>query len=292
MKNKYFYLLIILQFYSCKTHYPLLDNIEVKISNHKINNCDYFCHYLDFEIINNNDVGVYLPNIWKYFKIINENNKDISGVVEDFEEYNYINNGDYGASKSIDSTNRKDDYHNLIRSNEYEKIKLIIIDEDYKILEREALKNNIKYPEEKINEIKEELFIYKYGNIMYIPPRKSIHINKEVNYLFNNYILKENRLDISGHGEVIKPSDSIPNPFSYLYEDYERKITKKVVVMFDYIANSPFDGGDFIEFPIDFFNVKNKKTVHISKEFPKKILKKYYLITQLKSKDTLTIKIK
>ena len=82
-------------------------------------------------------------------------------------------------------------------------------------------------------------------------------------------------------------SDTIKNDFS---DVYEKTKTNEVKIVFDYKANPATKNPNELIIYYDKNDMNNSIKLY-QKEYPNKILDKYYLIEKLKSKDTLKIKL-
>lgn len=272
----------------------LTENIEVEIIKNKIDNCTYFCHYLEFKITNNNKVGVYFPFLFDYFDIINSQGDTITDIVRFYEDFNKNAN----SIKSLKGRNITE-YDNLMEIyRENRKIKPIFlndewddninkqIDKEYNLLLKGLPKNTQITSNEE--DIKREILTTKYAGFIHLPPNSSVILVEPINYLYYNYMVEENYMTF-GHYDY-KLTDTIAKQYSDFYENYENTKSSEVKIIFNYTAQSPASENDSISFPLSYFNNDLKESVKISAEFPKKIFNKYYLVENLNGKDTLIIK--
>lgn len=263
LKMKKIYLIFIVLFmFSCKTS----KRIEVKVNYFKRDICQNYCNYVKFEIINNSNKDYYLPQGYKV-EFLDINNKNISiaidsldfGYYNDYFQFFNFNNGkpnleEDGIIYSVELNNQR-----ALRETKLYKANIKKLTENnYKQFILPHLKNEI-VNSKRLKIEQDEFMSLKFGDIIFLEKKSSITIIRDITSIF-----KSTKFD-------------------------------KIKVLYKYKALSLVEDvgkTDYFLYSLSYFENKNKIKIKINNKYPKKILGKYHLISELKSKDTLTINIK
>ncbi len=276
------------------------ENVKVQLAVKRMTNCYFFCNYLEVNISNGNDYGIYMPLFDKFelIDVVNEKGKSIITNLITYENLNELSNK--GLTKkdlrSLKAVKLLENIYSPANRNQ-EKLKQKIIKNIFKEDSFTHLSSKHKLYQNEIETLSDltinTIIDSKYGNIAFIPAKCSRKLFIPINYLFQNFVVEGHRITpfYNNHGNK-EEKEIFKNNYSDAWLDYEKTKTNKVKIIFkydvSYLINNIWESNNLI-IPVN-YEKEDSDSILITKNYPKKLLNKFYLLSNLKS-ETLELNL-